>query len=261
MPAYANRLVVPAPCCGTTQCLSQEQATVSMNKLWKQTRAHLLRLCGHTCIAGMSRLSFSSACSQVVEGRGKDKCQRQHATVIATSYHGHTAQCVFVNDCMWAFVRACTHSCIVSVLYVDVCVWMSACIILPIWHFRPTAARYRVWLISCAELAVEGGVLKGPDCEESSRLSSCCTLPLLHFPHTQLQWCVFWLVGFSLWLWGGASVCTCVMLNEGTDMQGTPLHQNKPSFFSPYTQWGSWQVVSPWAVQVINPRCCECVCV
>lgn len=64
------------------------------------------------------------------------------------------------------------------------CLGVSVCIILPIWHFRPTAARYRVWLISAAELAVEGGVLKGPDCEESSPLSSCCTLPLLHFPHT-----------------------------------------------------------------------------
>lgn len=44
-----------------------------------------------------------------------------------------------------------------SVLYVDDCSWVPVCIILPVWHFRPAAARYRVWLISGAELAVDGG--------------------------------------------------------------------------------------------------------
>lgn len=60
--------------------------------------------------------------------------------------------------------RAGSHAygtCIVSALNVDVCVfrclYLSVCIILPIWHFRLTAAGYRVWLISGAELAVEAG--------------------------------------------------------------------------------------------------------
>lgn len=157
--------------------------------------------------------------------------------------------------CEWLHVNlflcplyACTHPCIVSVLYVDVCVWVSVYTILPVWHFRPTTARYRVGLISGAELAVVGGVLKGPDCEESSRLSSCCTLPLLLFPHTRLQWCALLLARFRLQLWGGVPVCTCVILNVKIDMRGTPLHKNKPSFFSLYTCRGPWQVTSPWAV-------------
>lgn len=49
----------------------------------------------------------------------------------------------------------------------------------------------KVGLISAAELAVVGGVLKGPDCEESSQLSSCCTLPLLLVPRTRCQWRVW----------------------------------------------------------------------
>lgn len=45
----------------------------------------------------------------------------------------------------------------------DVYVLVSVCITLLVWHLRPAAARYRVWIISGAELAVVGVVLKGLD--------------------------------------------------------------------------------------------------
>lgn len=94
--------------------------------------------------------------------------------------------------------------------YVCVCLHLSVSIILPIWHFRPTAARYRVWLISGAELAVEGGVLKGPECEESSQLS----LPAVLFHYFtflihNFKHCVFMPVWFCLLLQGG-SFCVLV---------------------------------------------------
>lgn len=42
------------------------------------------------------------------------------------------------------------------------------------------------------------GCLKGPDCEESSQLPSCCTPPLLFtFLHTKLQLCASLLLWFS----------------------------------------------------------------
>lgn len=116
----------------------------------------------------------------------------------------------------------------------------------------PPAARNSVWLIAAAELAVEGGVLKCPDSEEPSQLSSCWTLPLLHFPHTQLQWCVFSLV----WFWGGVSVSLILNVKIYIYMALLSTKINHLSFHP----WGPQQVVSPWW-QIITPRCCVCVCV
>lgn len=109
----------------------------------------------------------------------------------------------------------------------DVCVWVSVCTILPVWHFRPAAARYRVWLLSGAELAVVGVVLKGLDYGSlPAVLFHCFTFLMQNFSG------VFSCFAFCLLLCGEVSVCACVILNVKIDMRGTALHKNKPSFFS-----------------------------
>lgn len=149
----------------------------------------------------MSRLSFSSASSQVVKGRGEDKCQRLRKSVITTiSWHHFVwhvllwmtaCQPFYFNPlppsmhlhahlCEWAICRLYVFGCLVRCYTAHLV-------------FRSTAVRYRAGLISGAELAVVGGVLKGLHCVVIAPLSLCCTLPLpppfhtLFFCHASTQ--------------------------------------------------------------------------
>lgn len=94
-------------------------------------------------------------------------------------------------------------------LYVDVCVWVSVCITLPVWHLRPAAARYRVWPISGAELAVVGVVLKGPDYGSLPAVFFHCFTFLAH------NLCFFACVFLSLAL--GRGFCVCLGNTECED--------------------------------------------
>lgn len=136
----------------------------------------------------MSRLSFSSASSQVVKGRGEDKCQRLRKAVITSiSWHHFVwhvllwmtacQPCFFFFNslppfpsvhlhahlCEWAICRLCVFGCLVRSYTAHLV-------------FRRTAVRYWAGLISAAELAEVGGVLKGLHCVESLPLSPSAVL-------------------------------------------------------------------------------------
>lgn len=156
------------------------------------------------CMTTWSAKMFSSSFHQAAQkGRDKDKWQRQHGTVITAAKWVAD----MTRDTNSVYVpSACTHTRIVKCAIcgrecLGVCV-VSVCIILPIWHFRNTAARYRVWLISVAELAVEGGVLENRiQCARSHQ--RCFPAVLFHYTVLKkLLWSLFMLLRFSLPHWG-----------------------------------------------------------
>lgn len=126
------------------------------------------------------------------------------ATQVCNYYHlaaPFCVTCVIVNDCVPAslFISApppctCTHTCASEWAICRLCVFgcLVRCYTAHL-VFRPTAVRYRAGLISGAELAVVGGVLKGLHCVVIAPLSLCCTLPLpppfhtLFFCHASTQ--------------------------------------------------------------------------
>lgn len=162
-----------------------------------------------------------------------------------------------MTDCMWSFVYALcmpARSLTLWVCYMWTCVFGCLCALFcPSGILGPQLQGTEFGSYPLLSWQWRGGVLKGPNCEESSQLSSCCTLPLV-------QLCVFLLVVFSLAL--GRGLCVCVILNVKICMPGMhfSLQKNKPSFFSPYTRWGPWQVASPWAVTG-NYSQVLCVCI
>lgn len=136
-------------------------------------------------------------------------------------------------------------------------VWVSAFlyVILPIWHFSPTAVRHRVCLISVGlYVAVEGGVLKGLECEESSQLPSSSTASLSS--HTILEVCFCAYVVQSVW--GEASVCLYLCNTDCKDLHKRHSSPQKEYIFLFYH--GAPDRWCPHgSLQVITPRCCACI--
>lgn len=235
-------------CCIIRNCHSVIwlEASNCFCKLWWKKKIlcappviYRVRVRENTCLAGMSSLSFSSACSQVVKGRDRDKCQRQHATVITTILQRHTARHVFsVNDRMWTFVYTLCMPAHTSALWAFY-MWMFVFGCLGALFFAHLAfqahsckvevlAHIRCWAGSGGR-----GVKVSGAARSRHHFTSWCTPPLLCLAVTHPQSCVFFLVWFCFWLWGGVSVSNCVIQNVKIDLWGAPHQKNKPSFFSP----------------------------
>ena len=132
----------------------------------------------------MSSLSFSSDSSQVVNGCGRDKCQRRHATVITTNSQSNSVTCVIVNDFKWCFVYTLYMA---RTLALWVCyMWMTVvgclcALFCPSGTLGPQlqGTGFGSYPVLSWQWMEGGRGVKGSGLRRViAALSSCCTLPL-----------------------------------------------------------------------------------